>query len=465
MSALAVVDGATRWSGEELGRRADAIAARLRLAGAGPGARVAMLAGPSAAAIAAIHAVGRMGGVIVPLGIGLTPAELAVAGEVTDPQLVVHGPGVGDAAFTLGRPVLALDELAADPPLHAARSASAMPGAIVLTSGTTGRPKAVALSASALTASADAWLAALPPATGWLLAVGLNHVAGLGVVWRAERSGVPLVVLPRPEPAAIAAALTSDPFPSHVSLVPTVLARLLELTAGAQAPATLGAAPLGGGLVPPDLVTRAIAAGWPVVPTYGLSEAGSGVTAMPTAEAARHPRSAGRPLPGVEVRIANPGDDGVGEIQVASPACFAGYFGEPAATEAAFTDGRWLRTGDLGCLDDQGRLTVVDRRTDRIVRGGENVSPSEVEAVLLAHPAIADAAVVGRRDELFGQVPVAAVVLRPGGADPGDDELARFCRTRLAGFKVPAEFIRLEVLPRTASGKIQRAELRAKLER
>ena len=102
----------------------------------------------------------------------------------------------------------------------------------------------------------------------------------------------------------------------------------------------------------------------------------------------------------------------VGEIQVASPACFTGYFGDPAATDAAFTDGRWLRTGDLGRLDDEGRLTVVDRRTDRIVRGGENVSPSEVEAVLLAHPAIADAAVVGRRDELFGQVPVAAVVLR-----------------------------------------------------
>jgi O-succinylbenzoic acid--CoA ligase len=250
--------------------------------------------------------------------------------------------------------------------------------------------------------------------------------------------------------------------------VPTVLARLLDAAAGAPAPATLRAVPLGGGIIPPDLVTRAIAAGWPVVPTYGLSEAGSGVTASPTAEAVHNPASAGRPLPGVEVRIAEPDDDGVGEIQVASPACFSAYLGDPAATRAAFTDDHWLRTGDLGRLDESGRLRVVDRRTDRIVRGGENVSPSEVEAVLLEHPAISDAAVVARRDAEFGQVAIAAVVLKPevhGGAGaPTDDDLTRFCRDRLAAFKVPAEFIRVDALPRTASGKLRRAELRASLE-
>jgi O-succinylbenzoic acid--CoA ligase len=222
--------------------------------------------------------------------------------------------------------------------------------------------------------------------------------------------------------------------------------------------------PLGGGTIPPELVTRAIAAGWPVVPTYGLSEAGSGVTALPTPEAALHPASAGRPLPGVEVRIGDADDEGVGEIQVASPALFSGYLGDPAATAAAFTDDHWLRTGDLGRLDAEGRLSVVDRRTDRIVRGGENVSPSEVEAALLEHPAIAEAAVVARRDAQFGHVPVAALVLRHGAVDPADDELTRFCRDRLAAFKVPAEFIRVDALPRTPSGKIRRAEVRASME-
>jgi O-succinylbenzoic acid--CoA ligase len=332
----------------------------------------------------------------------------------------------------------------------------------------TGRPKAVVLTAAALLASADAWLAALPPATGWLLAVGLNHVAGLGVVWRAERSRVPLVIVPRPDAPAIAAALTRDPFPSHVSLVPTVLARLLDSAAGATgdgaAPPTLRAVPLGGGTIPPELVTRAIRSGWPVVPTYGLSEAGSGVTALPTSDAALHPASAGRPLPGVEVRIGDADDDGVGEIQVASAALFTGYLGDPAATAAAFTADRWLRTGDLGRLDADGQLTVMDRRTDRIVRGGENISPSEVEAVLLEHSAIADAAVVARRDATFGHVPVAALVLRAGHADPGDEELGRWCRGRLAAFKVPAAFVRVASLPKTVSGKLRRAELRASLE-
>ena len=495
MNVPAVVDGHTRWTRDELERRAAVIAAGLLRRGVTRGGRVALLAVPSAGAIAAIHGVGRIGGVIVPLGVTLTAGELAVAGAVTDPQLVLHGPGLADAAAALGRPVIALDELLADelladelvadapfadaperisPPqahaqaqLKASTSAPAdpaLPGAIVLTSGTTGRPKAVVLSAAALLASADAWLAALPPATGWLLAVGLNHVAGLGVVWRAERSRVPLVVLPRPDAAAVAAGLACDPFPGHVSLVPTALSRILDAAAGAPAPATLRAVPLGGGAIPPELVTRAIAAGWPVVPTYGLSEAGSGVTALATSEAVLHPASAGRPLPGVEVRIGDADDDGVGEIQVASAALFTGYLGDPAATAAAFTDDGWLRTGDLGRLDAEGRLSVVDRRTDRIVRGGENVSPSEVEAVLLEHPEIAEAAVVARRDAEFGHVAVAVLVVRNGAAGPGDDELTRFCRDRLAAFKVPAGFVRVAALPRTASGKIRRAELRASLE-
>lgn len=467
-NALAVADGQTRWTRQQLDRCAGAIAAGLIRAGVAPGARVALLAVPSAAAIAALHGLARIGGTVVPLGTGLTAAELAAAAEVTDPQVVIHGPNFGAAAAALGRPTLALDELTAgDPgrqPFAAPPTDPAAPAAIVLTSGTTSRPKAVVLSATALIASAEAWLAALPPATGWLLTLGLNHVAGLGVVWRADRSGVPLVVLPGSDPAAIAAALADDPAPSHVSLVPTTLVRLLDGAADGRAPSTLRAVLVGGGPISPVLVTRAIEAGWPVVPTYGLSEAGSGVTALPTAEAAHHPGSAGRPLPGVEVRIAEPDEDGVGEILVASPARFSGYLGDPDATEAAFTDGHWLRTGDLGRLDGDGRLRVVDRRTDRIVRGGENVSPAEVEAVLRDHPAIAEAAVVARRDATFGHVPIAVVVLRDGHGDPGDDDLARFCRARLAAFKVPTAFIRVDALPRTGAGKLRRAELRASLD-
>jgi pimeloyl-ACP methyl ester carboxylesterase len=193
-----------------------------------------------------------------------------------------------------------------------------------------------------------------------------------------------------------------------------------------------------------------------VIPTYGLSEAGSGVTALPTAEARLAPSSAGRPLPGVGVTIDSPDSEGIGEIVVRSPAGFSGSVGERPRDPGAP-----IHTGDLGRLDEAGRLVVIDRRTDRIVRGGENVSPVEVEAALLAHPALADAAVVAVPDPLWGQVPMAAVVLRPGAIDPGEAGLTAHCRSLLAGFKVPAAFLRLDALPRTSGGKLQRDVVRA----
>ena len=470
----AIVEGSIAWTWQELDARAEAIARELLLAGVRPGSRVAMLAAPSAAAVATLQAIARVGGVAAPLGPGLTLNELAVAGEVIAPDMAIHDPSLEGAARALGGPLRSLDDLTgmslrsdtpgalAPPPLPSPDPEA--PAVIVLTSGTTGRPKAVVLSATALVASAEAWLAALPEATGWLLAVGLAHVAGLGVVWRAALSGVPLVVLARPDPVAILAALGAAPHPSHVSLVPTVLTRLLDLGEDVRPPSALRAVPLGGGAIPPGLVRRAIDAGWPVVPTYGMSEAGSGVTASPTDEAAIHPDTAGRPLPGVELRIAGPDAEGIGEIQVTGPALFSAYLGDPLATAAAWSDDGWLKTGDLGRLDADGRLVVADRRTDRIVRGGENISPTEVEAVLLEHPAIADAAVVARADHAFGQVPVAAIVLRHGHADPGDEALIALCRERLTRFKVPVAIIRLDAIPRTAAGKPRRSELRAILD-
>jgi O-succinylbenzoic acid--CoA ligase len=140
---------------------------------------------------------------------------------------------------------------------------------------------------------------------------------------------------------------------------------------------------------------------------------------------------------------------------------FAGYEGRPDETARALRDG-WLHTGDLGALDGDGYLAVADRRDDLLVSGGENVYPAEVEAVLLAHPAVTDAAVVGRPDPRWGAVPVAAVVLRPG-AEVSDDALAAHCRERLAGFKVPVAYHRLAALPRTPGGKLLRHDLRQSL--
>ncbi|MHB8959792.1 MAG: alpha/beta fold hydrolase [Candidatus Limnocylindrales bacterium] len=413
--ATALVEGAVVTTWAQLDAAAGAAGE-----GVTQGELVSFDAPAGALTIARILGVLRAGGVPAPLSTGMTPGERAAMLEVLHDTPVPPGTAL-----------------------------------VVMTSGTTGRPKGVAHSEASLAASAAAWRAALPPATGWILALGLAHVAGLGVVWRAVADGVPIRIVPAADPAALAEAIR-DPAMSHVSLVPTQLVRLLNLLGDAPPPQSLRAVPLGGGAVPEALVRRALTAGWPVTPTYGLSEMGSGVTALPVVEAALAPGTAGRPLPGMTLSIADPDADGVGEIVVAGPSAFLGYLGEPPRAP-----GEPFPTGDLGRLDSGRRLVVVDRRTDRIVRGGENIAPAEVEAALTAHPSLADAGVVARRDAALGQVPVAAIVLRDGWPDPGDTELAAHCRGQLAGFKVPVAFVRLDILPRGSSGKLRRSDLRA----
>ncbi len=510
--APAILEPGRTWTFAALDQHADALAGGLAAAGVRAGDRVALLAAPSATAIALLAAAGRAGVCVAPLGTSLTAPELAAAAIVIGPRLAVHDEDHGLLAAALGIPTAPLQSLAAGATGAASSAADAAaagatgaavaedaapvaatgapgpapvldpnePAIAILTSGTTGRPKAALLSHASMAASAAAWSDALPDAVGWLLCVGLAHVAGLGVAWRAIGAGVPLRVIPFFDADAVLEALRRGT-ESHLSLVPTQLARLLDASAaggarsdgewlGAVEPAdgravTAGmrAVLLGGAPIPPGLVTRALAAGWPVVPTYGLTEAGSGVTALATADAAAHPESAGRPLPGVLLRIADPAADGTGEIQVHTPARFLGYLGMPEASAAAFEEGAWLRTGDTGRLDRDGFLHVIDRRDDVLVSGGENVFPAEVEAALAEHPAIAEAGVAGRPDPAWGAVPVASIVLRPGAPTPTSDELRSFCLARLAPYKVPAAFLVVGALPRTTSGKLRRSELRAAL--
>jgi O-succinylbenzoic acid--CoA ligase len=445
---LALVDGDRTLTWAELDGLASSIAASVTGAGVGPGERVALLGPASAVDAAAVLGILRAGAVVTPVPAGLTARETSAALAVLTPSLVLRPADV--------LPATTLPE----PPSLADRDPEA-PAVVVLTSGTIGRPKGVILSSRAMAASADSWMTALPPATGWAMPLGLGHVAGLGILWRAIRDRVAVRIVPGRDPLLLLAAIHgSVPVVSHVSLVAAQLARALDEARGLP-PAHLRAVLLGGGPIPPALVTRALRAGWPVIPTYGLSETASGATALASEDAWDLPGSAGAPLPGVHLALADEDETGVGEIVLEATSRFSGYLGdpggEPAPAEAPF------RTGDLGRLDRQGRVTIVDRRVDRIVRGGENVSPAEVEAVLAGHPAVLEACVVGVPDEVMGQVPVAAVVLRQGATDPGDTALAAHVRGLLAKFKIPVRFARLDVLPRTSAGKLRREAVRALL--
>lgn len=237
---------------------------------------------------------------------------------------------------------------------------------------------------------------------------------------------------------------------THASLVSTLLARLVdERERTARRAGALEAVLVGGGPVSPSLLARARRVGVPVLQTYGLTETSSQVVTERPDEA--DGRSAGRPLPGVELRIVDREgrrlpDGEVGEIELRGPMIAANG---------------WLATHDLCRLDERGRLVVVSRRTDLIVTGGENVFPLEVERVLLEHPSIAEAAVVPRADEAWGQVPVAVLALRR----PLDFvALGQWARGRLAGFKVPRHFVAVDELPRNAMGKVDRTRLRALVE-
>jgi len=457
--APAVVDtyAAEVWSWADLDRRAAAIGAAISEAltacGLGPADRVGLAVGATALGIAALHGVPRAGVAAVLVHPRLTAPEVAALLADARCRVLVVDPATGvvppsDVA------VVRLDEVAGD----AATQRATLPPAefIVPTSGTTARPKLVRLPMDRLAASAEAWNTFLPPATGWLLSLGLAHVAGLGIAWRAAASGAPIVIPTDVDPEAVLAAIheasSKGVVVSHLSLVAAQLLGLLDATGDAPPPEGIRAVILGGGPIPVALVQRAVAAGWPVVPSYGMTETASGVVALPATQAAANPGTVGHPLHGVELRLAN------GEIQVRGPMVFAGYLDDPAATNAATTLDGWLRTGDLGRLDADGRLTIDGRSDELIVSGGENVSPAEIEAALASHPGVREVAVVGAPDARWGHVPVAIIVEEPD-AKPSDDDLTAHARTRLANFKVPSRYVRVAALEHTSLGKVERRQL------
>jgi O-succinylbenzoic acid--CoA ligase len=245
-----------------------------------------------------------------------------------------------------------------------------------------------------------------------------------------------------------------------------MLQRVLEQRDGRPFPPYFRCMLLGGGPAPQPLLEECRRRGVPVVQTYGLTETASQVATLAPEEALTRLGSAGKPLFGTELRVlredgSDCAADEAGEIVVRGPTVSPGYLNRPEETARALRDG-WLHTGDLGYLDTEGYLYVLDRRDDLIVSGGENVYPAEIESVLQTHPAVLEAGVCGVADARWGSVPLAMVALRPGTA-AGADTLLAFCAERLARFKLPSRIVFVDELPRNAAGKLVRSELRRRL--
>jgi O-succinylbenzoic acid--CoA ligase len=454
--APALMTTSARLTWQQLAERVELTAARLVRLDVGPGMRVAVVMEPSLRFVELVHAMQYLGATLVLVNTRLAAAERDVVLAHADPALVLHDRA---QAVATGPRVRTVD---ADGELDAVTAASARIAApldlatvqtILYTSGTTGLPKGVMLTHANHAASAAASRAHLGARVHdrWLCALPLYHVGGLSILLRSVLDGAPVVLHERFDPAAIWDALHTERV-TLLSLVPTMLHRLLEHAEAHPGATALRAVLVGGAALAPSLAARARAEGLPILPTYGLTETASQVATAAPGEPADD--AVGRALGATRLRIEGADRAGHGEIVVAGPSVMAGYFRDPEATASVLRDG-WLHTGDVGRLDDDGRLHVFDRRTDVVITGGENVYPAEVEAVLLAHPAVAEAGVYGVPDAEWGRRVHAAVVLRDG-TDLTAAELRRWCRTRLAGYKVPRAIVRMPALPRTASGKLRR---------
>ncbi|HEX7660365.1 MAG TPA: AMP-binding protein [Pseudonocardiaceae bacterium] len=336
---------------------------------------------------------------------------------------------------------------------------------IIYTSGTTGRPKGVLLDHANLSAMTASLIEALTlgPADTSLVVLPLFHANGLVVsVLSALRAGGDIDITGRFD-ASTFWDIVAARRPTYLSAVPTIYARL-----EAQAPRAVDTSSLrfvicGAAPMPADLIGRFEARfGVPIIEGYGLSE-GTVASTLNPISGPRKPGTVGVALPGQHVAImAADGTrlprGGRGEVIIRGANVMRGYLGKPDATEAVLRDG-WLHTGDVGYLDDDGYLVLVDRIKDMIIRGGENIYPKEIEDVLYQHPAVLEAAVIGRADAVLGEVPVGYVALRPGAA-VDVVELAEHCRARLARYKVPQEIRVLPQLPKNSVGKLVKGFLR-----
>ncbi|WP_049917216.1 o-succinylbenzoate--CoA ligase [Halogeometricum pallidum] len=463
------------WTFAELDGLVEETAGRLAALGVEPGDHLGTVLGPRVEYVALIHAAMRLGVTLVPMGDALTVPELREQVETADVTALVCDAETeavaADVADAAAAPVVSVD----DPTTDDAVRLSAVPPDLVtpaswsfedvqlllFTSGTTGDPKAVKLTTGNLLASAVASVFRLgfDPEDRWLVTLSLHHMGGIAPVLRMPLYGMTVVL--REEFDAGGAADDVDRFDvTAVSLVPTMLRRMLDSRGTLDS--SLRTVLLGGAPAPRELVARCRDYSVPVYPTYGMTETASQMATATPEEAFEHAGTVGRPLFWTDVTVV--GEDGerlppgeTGEFVVDGPTVSPGYYGNPAATDEAFGE-RGLRTGDVGYVDDGGRLYVLNRVDDRIITGGENVDPGEVADVLRSHPDVRDVAVVGVPDDEWGERVSALVV--PAGDVLDRTALVAFARERLAGFKIPRLVAVADELPRTVSGTVKRDAVR-----
>ncbi len=447
------------WTYAGLNAEVSSVCLRLHAVGVRKGDRVAVFLPNRPEYVLLVHSLVRLAAVIVPLNIRLTRAEISEQLSVVEADwLVVSGGERLLDGLLPPEKVLNLETLSGATGEGWSEQVIDLDQdwGILFTSGTSGSPKGAVLTLGNLffSAMASALRLGTRPDDRWLLAMPLYHVGGLSIVFRCAIYGTAVVLRDGFDPELTIKDLERYRV-TLVSLVPTMLLKLLDRLGGERFPAQVRVVLLGGSAAREELVSAALMQGVPLALTYGLTEAASQV-ATALEEAVMHkPGSVGKPLFQTSLRIANESGEALptgeyGEIQVQGPTVMRGYLGHKPHEG-------WLKTGDIGYIDADGDLFVMQRRTDLIVSGGENVYPSEVEKVFQQHPGVADVCVVGLPDATWGQRVAALIV--PSGVGIDNKALDVFLRSRLAGFKVPKTIAYVSELPVTPSGKVCRPDV------
>lgn len=492
-TALAQVDFATkrRFTYAQMQERVSALAGYLSLdLGIAEGEVVAVLGNNSSDTFDIDFACGRIGALFLPLNTRLSAVELAYQLDDAQPRAIFYGAGFEDlltqalAITTSVIPpcLIAFAGAAGEREMESLLAAqvhridrreqlASCGWTLIYSSGTTGRPKGILHTHGGVTQQAisNCVPLGLSPRSCALGVIPLFHISGLNVFGHAMfYAGGTQVTLPGFDPRTVLAAMSDDELAvTHFAGVPTMFEMMASLPEfEGFRPAAIEGVFVGGSPSTEALLRTYAEKGVPLIQGYGLTETGPVLTILNADEAVARLGSVGKPIMHVDLRIERgDGSDAsageIGEVIVRGPSVITEYFRAPEHTADDFVDG-WLRTGDMGYLDADGYLFLADRKKDMYISGGENVCPAEVENCIAAHDAVASVAVVGMRDEKWGEVGVACVVLKPDRT-ASESDIRSICEQRLARYKIPRHVVFRTELPLGGSGKVLKARIREQL--
>ncbi|GAB3047459.1 o-succinylbenzoate--CoA ligase [Virgibacillus ainsalahensis] len=446
----------------ELKEKSQHFAKKLAANSVKEGTHVGILSSNSSSMVIAIHALSYLGAVSVMLNTKLTKEELNYQIKDAEVSLILTSENLYETTeemnFSISVHSFSQIDREGEKNIKLRQEINLDdPFTIIYTSGTTGFPKGV------IHTYGNHWWSAIGSALNlglnkddkWLCALPIFHVGGISIFIKSAIYGMPVYLLEKFDEYIVHEAIITRGV-TIVSVVTVMVQRLMNILGDDRYPVTFRCMLLGGGPAPRPLLEKAKSKNIPVFQSYGMTETSSQIVTLSPADALEKIGSAGKPLVPAQLKINNTKkDDSIGEIFVKGPMVTNGYYKNKDATEKSLTDG-WLATGDLGYLDEDGFLYVVDRRKDLIISGGENIYPSEIESVLSGMDQIKEVGVAGKSDDTWGKVPIAFIVKN---RHITEEEILNYAARYLAKYKLPKQIHFIDQLPRNASNKIVRAAL------